>query len=88
MVLELMADALAILFEKVKLLLYEKELSTIKKENLLCKTHNFLCDVVEKRKKQRCKVVPSEVFYIQYDGAALQFPESERCRAKTVVPVK
>ena len=57
-----MADALAILLEKVKLSLEDKGLSTIKKENLLCNALIFLCDVVEERKKQRCKVVPSEVF--------------------------
>ena len=58
-----MADAFATLLEKVELLLEDKELSNVEK-NLLCITQNFLCDVVEERKKQRCKVVPSEVFYI------------------------
>ena len=37
MLLEVMADALATLLEKVKLLLKDKELSIVEKENLLCK---------------------------------------------------
>ena len=84
-----MADPLGNLLQKIKQLLEDNELSLPEKYCLLHQAHTHIFDCIQQKINQAKKAADDKSSCLICDnGAALQFPQSERRRAGTFQPVR
>ena len=83
-----MADPLGNLLHKIKQLLEDNVISLPERESFLHKVHGYILESIQDKKNQGNISTDSQTRLVCDDGAAMQFPKSERWRAGNFLPVR